>query len=235
MIRFTFDYIKKEFESVIEQGYKVIRCEDYPAYKKQPNGKVVVNRIDIDFSVKKTEKLIDIFDSLNIKGSFFLRLHAPEYNPFSFESYRILKKLINSGHELGYHAEIVDQSHIWNENAETCLLRDMAAINSFFGIQIKGVASHGGMTGYNNLDFWVDKKASDYNLLYEAYDKEPGFNLFQESFYVSDSEWVRWKCYDKGVLVNNDRRSLSEHCRDGHQVIYSLIHPDTYYSNHVYE
>ena len=144
---------------------------------------------------------MDIFDRLNIKGTFFVRLHAPEYNPFSFEGYRVLKRLLNSGHELGYHSEVIDQSIIWGEDAETCLIRDLKVLGNMFNYQVKSVASHGGNTGFNNLDFWKDKKPENYGLLYEGYDKEPGYNLFQEAFYISDSEWTQWKCYNKGKLL----------------------------------
>ena len=197
--------------------------------------KLIVNRIDIDYSVKRADRLGDIFNRLGIKGSFFIRLHAPEYNPFSFENYRIIKKLIDAGHEIGYHSEVIDQSIIWQESAEECLKRDIDIINRMFNIKISGVASHGGATGLNNLDFWKDKTAKDYGLLYEAYDKEDNFNLFDTSFYISDSEWTQWKCYDHGTLVLNDRRSLQKHLENNHKLIYLLIHSDTYFDNHVYE
>jgi len=104
-----------------------------------------------------------------------------------------------------------------------------------FNIKICGVASHGGMTGLNNIDFWKDKKASNFGLLYEAYDKQQEFNLFDESFYISDSEWTRWKCYNKGKLVKGDNRSLAEHIEDNYSLIYCLIHSDTYFERHFYE
>lgn len=233
---FTWKKIRNHYENILAAGYKPITCAEYVTYKKnQETEKILINRVDIDFSVKKTEKLIDIFNDIGIKSTFFLRLHAPEYNPFSFENYRILKRLINTGHELGYHSEIIDQSVIWNEDAADCLLRDIAVMNRMFNIEVQGVASHGGMTGLNNLDFWKDKKAADFGLLYEAYDRQPEFNLFQESFYISDSEWVRWKCYQKGVKVEGDSRTISEHLTDNHPIFHVLIHPDTYFHNHFYE
>ena len=232
---FTWSNLEKEFNAIIDNGYKVITCEEYVKLKGNLPKKTLVNRIDIDLSIKKVIHLLDIFDRLNIKGTFFIRLHAHEYNPFSFEGYRILKRLINSGHELGYHSEIIDQSKIWNENPEDCLKRDLKVLGTMFNYKVKSVASHGGNTGFNNLDFWKDKKPKDYNLLYEGYDKEAEYNLFQEAFYMSDSEWTQWKCYDKGKLVENDRRSPSEHLEDGHNLIHLLIHPDTYFKNHIYE
>jgi len=233
---FTYSNLESYYRQTLDNGYSVLTCLDYYQQKsKLPSDKVLVNRVDIDFSVKKADKLVDLFNKLNIKASFFLRLHAPEYNPFSFENYKIIKYLVASGHELGYHSEIVDQSMIWNEDAADCLKRDIGVINTMFGIGIKGVASHGGMTGLNNLDFWKERTAEEFGLLYEAYDKQPAFNLFQESFYVSDSEWTRWKCYDKGKLIAGDNRNFAEHSKDGHPLIHLLIHPDTYFTNHFYE
>lgn len=233
---FTWAKIKNHYQNILAAGYTPITCADYIAYKQnKETNKVLINRVDIDLSVKKTEKLVEIFNELNIKTTFFLRLHAPEYNPFSFENYRIIRHLIESGHELGYHSEVIDQAAIWNEDATDCLLRDIDVINRIFNIEVKGIASHGGMTGLNNLDFWKDKKASDFGLLYEAYDKQPEFNLFQECFYVSDSEWTRWKSYNKGIRLDGDLRNPTEHLADNHPIFHVLIHPDTYFNNHFYE
>ena len=232
---FTFEGIKEQYQTAIDAGYNFITCEQYYHLEKNSIQKTIVNRVDIDFSVKKTKQLVTIFNEFGIKGTFFLRLHAPEYNPFSFENYSIIKYLLQSGHELGYHSEIIDQAAIWDEDAADCLKRDIDIINRFWGIKIKGAASHGGMTGLNNLDFWKDKAPADFGLLYEAYDTHPSFNLFANSFYISDSEWTRWKCYDRGIKVEGDNRSFAEHLKDGHDLIYLLIHPDTYYNEHFYE
>ena len=236
MMKFTFDYIKKQYQAALDAGYEVITCADYVDYKKSgKNGKLIINRIDIDLSVLKAGVLVDLFNDLEIKGSFFLRLHAPEYNPFSFQNYKIINRLVKSGHELGYHSEIVDQAEIWSEDAADCLIRDIDIINRMFNTRIRGVASHGGYTGLNNLDFWKDRKPADFGLDYEGYDRTKEYGLFNNSFYISDSEWIRWKCYNNGVMVNNDERSIAEHVKDNHPLIYLLIHPDTYYHHNKYE
>jgi hypothetical protein len=240
---FTFKSLRSQFETALNNNYSVTTCMDYVRRKKElpkdgvtnVNEKLLINRIDVDLSCKKAKRLAEIFDDLNIKGTFFVRLHAPEYNPFSFENYRCLKYIIEHGHEIGYHSEVIDESAIWNEDASTCLVRDIKVLETIFDIKIFGVASHGGMTGLNNLDFWKDKAPSDFGLLYEGYDRSGGFDLFHNSLYVSDSSWTYWKCYVNGILKEGDRKNLGEHCRDGHPVIYALIHPDTYYDEHFYE
>jgi hypothetical protein len=233
---FTFRKLEDEYRLCIDQGYTVMPCYEYIQWKKEGSkGKALVNRVDVDFNIKKVSRLADIFARLNVRATFFIRLHAPEYNPFSFEAYRIIKRLISDGHEIGYHSEVIDQSHIWNEDATNCFIRDIDVMNKMFDIQVKGSASHGGLTGYNNLDFWQDKKAADFGLLYEAYDHQPEFNLFQESRYVSDSEWTQWKAYHNGKLLKDDRRAPSLHAMEAPQVLHILIHPDTYFDHHFYE
>ena len=221
---------------VLALDYQIISCGDYIDFKKELNKKkTLVNRVDIDFSIKKAKRIGLIFNELGIRGTFFIRLHAPEYNPFSFENYKVVRFLIDSGHEIGYHSEIVDQAAVWNEDAAMCLRRDIEVINTMYNIKIRGVASHGGMTGLNNLDFWKDVNPKDFDLEYEAYDQQQAFDLFNNSLYVSDSEWTRWKCYLNGKLVADDERTIADHARDGHELIYSLIHSDTYFENHFYE
>ena len=234
---FTFSSLEMQLSAAIECGYKFLTCENYRNERAAGNlqPKVLVVRVDIDYSCKKARRLMEILNRLEIKATFFVRLHAPEYNPFSFENYLILRDIRDSGHEIGYHAEIVDQAAIWEECAIDCLTRDIEILNTMLRLQIKGVASHGGMTGLNNLDFWKSRSPLDFGLEYEAYEKSLNFNLFGESFYISDSEWLRWKCYSHGELVVGDHRPPAEHLRDGHDVIYLLIHPDTYFDRHFYE
>ena len=232
---FTFKNLESQYKTALDLGYKFITCLDYYENKNNLNKLTIVNRVDIDLSIKKADRLRVIFDKLEIKATFFLRLHAPEYNPFSFENYRILKAILSSGHEIGYHSEVIDQSAIWNEDPIRCLKRDIDIIKVMLDYEIKGVASHGGMTGLNNLDFWKNHNPKDFNLLYEAYDKCKEFNLFNNSFYISDSDWTKWKCYDNGRLCVNDNRTFKEHLKSRHPLIYLLVHPDTYFDNNIYE
>ncbi len=236
LFSFTFEAIEAQYRAALDRGYEFIPCKDYVRRKAAAlPAATVVNRVDIDVSVRRAERLGAIYDRLGIKATFFVRLHANAYNPASFENYRIIKSLVRAGHEIGYHSEIVDAAAIWDEAAEACLRRDIEVMNRMFDIKMCGVASHRGMTGLNNLDFWEDRKPAEFGLLYEAYDKQPEFNLFQEAFFVSDSEWTRWKCYDRGRLVEGNQKSFGEHVADGHPLIYLLVHSDTYFDRHFYE
>lgn len=228
---FTLKHYKEIFQSAIDHDYQIITCNDFFTNNYSKDRKILVNRVDIDVDCKKAKKISDILNELNIKATFFVRLHAKEYNPYDFENYLCLKSIKNSGHEIGLHSEIVDCNRIWNESTTACLLTDIKILSLMFDIKINGVASHGGITIFNNLDFWTYNDATKYKLIYEAYD----FNLFNYSFYVSDGQIKSWKCYKNGILQPGDDRCICEHIKNDHKIIYLLTHPMSYYERHIYE
>lgn len=232
---FNIKNLEETYKTALGCGYNIISCLDYYNSKNSLSSLTIVNRIDIEYSLYKAELLQIFFDKLGIKGTFFVRLHSPQYNPFSFENYRILKSIKESGHEIGYHSEIIDQSVIWSENAKSCLLRDIKILNEMLSIKVKGVASHGGHTGLNNLDFWKDHKPKEFGLCYEAYDETEDFNLFYDSLYVSDSNKTKWKCYKKGKLCVGNDKTFRQHIQDLNPLINVLLHCDHYYEKHFYD
>lgn len=235
-MQFTFDYIQNELTLLINNGYQFVTCQDaFSDFTKTGavnyGQKSVVNRVDVDFSLKKAVVLAKIFDELGIDATFFVRLHAKEYNIFDFENYLYLKKIKDLGFEIGLHSEVVDQSVIWNQNSVACLERDIRVLELITDDRVFGVASHGSHTGLNNLEFWKNHKPEHFNLSYEAY----LHGLFEASLYISDSCWTFWKSYLNGKVLTSDLRSPSEHSLDEYPLIYLLTHPDTYYYKHPYE
>lgn len=232
-MNFSYEHLNDILTYAIKQGYIFQTALEY--YNEPTISKTVVLRIDVDLSVKKLIHILDIMNSLQIKSSIFVRLHAPEYNPFDFENYRILKQAIIQGHELGLHSEIIDQAKIWNENPDSCLRRDIDVFENIFDYKISGVASHGGATEFNNLDFWHQNSPTCFGLIYEAYTSSCGKNLFKDGVYVSDSEITRWKAYKEGNLYENVFENPTYFLQQDLPFINILIHPDTFYFRHPYE
>lgn len=220
---FTFNHYRRIFQLAISKGYKIVSCLDYfKKFKEYNDQKILINRVDIDLSCKKAKMACDIFNDLNIDGSFFVRLHG-EYNPFSFTNYLDLRFIRNSLYEIGLHSEIVDCSKFWNSDPEFYLEKDIEVINNMLDYKIRGIASHNGETGNNNLDFWRTHKPMSYGIYYEAYDP-----ILFNNFYTSDSLITKWKCYNHGVEIIGDNRCICDHLQDEHKVIYCLTHPVQY-------
>ena len=92
MCNFTFSHYEKTLKKALNLDYTFVTCNEYITTRKKNNNfyknkKIIINRVDIDYSCKKAKKVADIFNKLNIVGTFFVRLHANEYNPFSFDNY----------------------------------------------------------------------------------------------------------------------------------------------------
>lgn len=228
MFKFTFNNLANDLLKVKDIGYVFKPLSDYWLEGGVVDPKVCFIRVDVDFSIQKAALLADLLSDLGIKGSFFIRLHAPEYNPFDFANIDRIKRIVSQGHEIGLHSEIVDLQEICGGSAESWLRSDLKLMELLTGCSCTSAASHGGLTGYNNLDFWEKNDPKSFGLNYEAYEETENFSLFANCRYVSDSEIAQWKAYHDGILLPNDRRSPSQHAQEEHRALYVLLHGDVY-------
>lgn len=228
---FTYAHYERIFRTALDEGYQIITLADWFRGMFDPGGKILVNRIDVDANIQRLWRFGDIFGKLGVRASIFLRLHAQAYNALFFDNIRIARRLLADGHELGLHSEIVDVQHICDMEPERLLRAELALFKDVLGAKPVGVASHGDITPYNNLDFWKTHDPSEFGLLYEAYDK----SLWEGSRYISDSEYTRWKAYENGALRRDDRRCACEHIREGAPVLYLLTHTCSWYDTYIHE
>jgi len=227
----TYLHLEEIYRKALSKGYHIVSCKDYFLHQEEyKNRKVLINRIDVDLSLRKVIPIIRIIDGLVISGTtVFIRLHA-RYNPFSFENFRIIRMIQSAGFEIGLHSEIKDCEKIWGVPVKKCLDRDAEIFRDMTGELTFGIASHGSnLTGVNNLDFWKNKDPQKFGILYEAYNP-----VFFNHFYCSVG-LSGWKCYSAGNLIPNDNRCLCEHLDDNHQIIYFTLHPIKFYERHCYE
>ena len=231
MVNFTFEYYKTIFEQAIADGYEIITLKEYFSDEYDKESKILVNRIDVDIKIDRHRIIYKIFKDLNIKGSIYVRLHAPEYNLCTINNINIIKDLISIGCEIGLHTELEDVRGYCNIDTEKLLGSKINFLELLFNTKIYGTASHGDMTHYNNLDFWKTNKPEHYGLLYEAYDEK----LWKHCRYVSDSEWTQWKAYNNGEVIEGDRRTPIEHMKEEVPVLHLLTHPESWYDTYIYE
>ncbi len=232
MANFTFDYYKRIFQIAIENDYKIITLKEFFNDEYYKNEKILVNRIDVDVKIDRLKTIYKIFKELNIKASIYVRLHASQYNLLSIGNIKIIQDLISIGCEIGLHTELEDVGGYCRIEKKELLQQEIKLFETIFGMKMYGTASHGDMTHYNNLDFWKNHKAEEFGLLYEAYDKK----LWDNCRYVSDSEWTRWKAYENGKLLENDRRTPIEHIiEERPKVFHLLTHPESWYEGYIYE
>ena len=194
MSKFTYNYYKEIFKTAIDSDYDVITVKDFFLGNFDNNKKILINRIDVDVRMDRLKIIYRLFKELNIKSSVYLRLHAPTYNLLSIGNINIIQNLISIGCEIGLHTELEDLSGYCNIDKKDLLRKEIELFQTIFQTKIYGTASHGDITHFNNLDFWMNNSPQEFGLVYEAYDKA----LWNGSTYVSDSEWTNWKTYQNG-------------------------------------
>ena len=231
MSKFTYNYYKEIFKTAIDSDYDVITVKDFFLGNFDNNKKILINRIDVDVRMDRLKIIYRLFKELNIKSSVNLRLHAPTYNLLSIGNINIIQNLISIGCEIGLHTELEDLSGYCNIDKKDLLRKEIELFQTIFQTKIYGTASHGDITHFNNLDFWMNNSPQEFGLVYEAYDKA----LWNGSTYVSDSEWTNWKTYQNGKLLQGDKSSPIDHIRNNVSRLYLLTHPESWYDKYVYE
>lgn len=220
MIKFTWDYLRKQFESSIETGHEIITVKDFFSVKlpKRLPKKFHINRVDVDFSMEKAERLASMFNSLNIVGTFFVRLH--EYNLLSYKNYRILKFIQDSGHEIGLHTELKDLEAAWGEDIRTMFAVDIDLLEDIINEEIHSCADH-----QDNRTPYVNVKPTPFY----RYDAD---NVPDDIITVTDSNWTDWKSY----LYGKNWTSMSiAKAALRYDKIYTIIHPCTYYERIIFD
>ncbi len=181
---FKLNHYKDVLKQALKLDYKISAFKDYPKINKFR--KIILLRHDIDFNIERALEVAKIDNNLGIKATYFVRLHAKDYNPFEFKAYTILREILKMGHEIGLHSEALDVSHITKENPVEIFKREKEILESILNIKIASAAQHGDFTGisrnYANYFFGKYKK-EDVRILYQPFEDR----FFKAMKYISDS------------------------------------------------
>ncbi|MGC9781396.1 MAG: hypothetical protein HZR80_19295 [Candidatus Heimdallarchaeota archaeon] len=157
-----------------DDKYSVKTLSDYFVHKKiDPEMVNVFIRHDIDLSLRRFSKMIEIEKEKGIKSTSMIRLHSEKY---SFEkALPLIKQLNAEGYEIGYHYEVLAQTKGNKEQAIQLFTQELAELREIVPIAV--VAAHGDK--YKNRDIWSLLNQKELNV-YSAYD-------MKRDMYLSDA------------------------------------------------
>jgi len=224
-------HFQEILKKALANGYRFHTCAEY-ARRRPENDLIAVLRHDIDVQPESAPGMARIEAGLGIAGTYFFRLHANEYNALSHENLAIMRDLVAMGHEVGLHAEPLDLRASCGIDPATSVRAAAHVLSDLLGQPIVGIASHNDITPDNNLDFFQEVPARDLGLAYEAYDQD-GLDLFDNSWYVTDGYFWRWRAFDHGILTDSDD-CLCSHVAAARTPLYCLFHPHLWYDRHAH-
>ena len=178
---FTVDKYNELLDALQEAGVSFQTFRDFVA---NPKDNAVILRHDVDLLPENSLRFAEIQYSRGIQGTYYFRA-VPE----SWDE-RIILKIAEMGHEVGYHYETMDTSFgnvdkAWDEfNLHLENLRKLTEVTT--------ICMHGSpRSKFDNRAIW-DKY--DYKSL--GLSGEPYFDVnFDETFYLTDTgrRWDGWK------------------------------------------
>lgn len=224
----SLDHYRDLLKAGQDGGYQFLRCGDWrrdPA----PPAPTAVLRHDVESHPARAARMGELEAQLGIRSTFFVRVHANEYNPLGFETLAVVRDLHAMGHEIGLHAEPTDVWRATGLDRDTSIRIGMAVLAAAIGAPIEGMASHRDVTPDNNLEWLSSRPASSFGLRYEAYGDELG--LFRTSTYVTDGHFWYWRRFENGVITD-DQSCLCRHFLARRPRLYALVHPNVWYDRH---
>jgi len=167
----------------INKGYNFYPLRD--CERAIEDEKAVVMRHDVDHQLDLALKMAEMEASLGILTTYFLRVHAKNYSLLSLRSKKIIEKIEEYGHEIGFHYE-ASYAAASNCSSEYCFEVDLDILRYCSNTEIVSVSPHEPTRegSYHISEDWMRKN----NLKFQAYD-----DIFiKQMKYISDSS-CNWR------------------------------------------
>lgn len=180
---FSYNHYSETIELALSKGYKF-----YPIREAElalAGEKSAVMRHDVDHQLELALNMAEVEATLGISTTYFLRVHAKGYSPLSLKSTKIMKKIQELGHEIGFHYE-GSYASVHGLSHKDCFKADLEILRYSSGAEIVSVSPHEPTRegGYHIPEDWM----SENNLKFQAYD-----GIFMNKMkYISDSS-CNWR------------------------------------------
>jgi tetratricopeptide (TPR) repeat protein len=170
---FTLDKYEEFLKMALNKGYVLVSFQDYLA---NDFNKALVLRHDVDKKPQNSLRTAELQHRLGVKGTYYFRAV-----PSSFDV-EIIKKIVELGHEIGYHYEDLTICNGDYEKAIVHFEKWLKKLRDFY--PVKTVCMHGSpLSKHDNRKLWDKYDYKSYDLIAEPY-----FDIdFNKVFYITDT------------------------------------------------
>jgi hypothetical protein len=149
-------------KEMVNSPYSVITFENYFKKYKMTLDPCIILRHDVDEKPQNALTLGKIEHDFGICSTFYFRMVPHVFVP------DIIRKLVDLGHEIGYHYEVLDQTEGDYGKARLLFIKNMETLRQFY--DIKTACMHGNpITPWINKDFWTHFSFEEFGILGEPY------------------------------------------------------------------
>ena len=173
MIDFTFKKYKILLDTLQRQGFSFQTLEQFI---ENPKEKVVILRHDVDRLPNNAFQMAELEHNMNIHSSYYFR------NGRRIFKHDIIHKIVELGHEIGYHYENMDTCKGNIEKSYEDFLENLERFKKFY--PIKTICMHGSpLSKWDNRTIWEVYNYKKLNIIAEPY-----FDIdYNSVFYITDT------------------------------------------------
>ncbi len=195
---FTLNY----YEYLLKSFPKILRVRDYPNHD---NG--IILRHDVDLSIDLAYEFSRIEKRNSIVSTYYILMTSDLYNPFSNESKKIIKNMLEEGFEIGLHFDPTEYGDVSDSILEKHFVNEVEIFKSFFDCKVYSYSLHNPS---------IHGKYPNFTNYISVY----GSGIFSDDCYISDS------------VFSFRGKDLPKFCeKSKHQLIQFVTHPAQYFSN----
>ena len=196
---FTIKKYKQLLESLKAGKYEF---QTFAEFIETPAEKVIVLRHDVDERPYNALKMAQVEHEMGIRATYYFRIAKISNKP------DIIRKIVDLGHEIGYHYEDYSSSNGNMKKAIRQFKNNLAYFRTYYPVVT--VCMHGSsMSDYDNREIWEHAELSEFGLIGEPYLSVD----YSQVFYMTDTgrRWdgdkvsVRDKVADNFKPVGSDQ------------------------------
>ena len=187
---FTIRTYKQLLEALNNSSYAF---QPFAEFIENPEEKAIVLRHDVDERPQNALKMAQLESELGIRATYYFRIVKISNNP------KIIKQIVDLGHEIGYHYEDYSSCNGNINKAIKEFKENLAYFRTYY--PVKTVCMHGSsMSDFDNRMIWKFHNLSDFGIIGEPYISID----YSKVFYLTDTG-RRWdgNKYSVRDFVNN--------------------------------
>jgi tetratricopeptide (TPR) repeat protein len=149
----------RELLNFLRDNYSIYTVEGYLVEK--PKKDFVILRHDVDRSPKNALKMAELENELKVRSTYYFRY------PYTFRP-KIIKRINELGHEVGYHYETLSKAKGNYEKAIQMFEKELQEFRKL--VDVKTISMHGSpLSKYDNRLLWDRYDFREYGIIGEAY------------------------------------------------------------------
>lgn len=228
---FTLGKYRELCSALLENHYVPLTFSEYleNGIKLSSDSKFAIIRHDVDRKPFNALKMAELENEMGVRSTYYFRY------PYTFKV-ELIKRIIDLGHEIGYHYEVLSKANGDHEKAKELFEKEFGKFREIY--DVKTICMHGSpLSKYDNRDLWTAYNFTSFGIIGESY-----LSLGKDVDYFSDTgrnwnsrnkkrDFIPGKVERFSVDSTADLIDLIE--VGGPNKICVVAHPERWASNHM--